>query len=697
MPATGAAQRKGPTSAGRVLALAAAGGTATTLALLYLWVQQRKRKARDYQQRVKTAAAFRRHIHHKHHHRSSKRKGKKRSQQNKHNKKKTYASVASGDEAEDDEDTEGQEKGKRGGDAAASSSSQKGDDDGDDGDDDDDDKEEEGPRIAVLGAGISGLAAAYYIKKKRPEFDVHVFEKDDVVGGNIQTVQAVQPSTPVRIETGPRSLRTSTASARFALQLIDELGLGPQLEWANRATRGRRFVFDEDTAALEELPTSVSQILGFAYRHSLVPAVLRDLTQALFHRDEGVGYDTCEAFFTKHFSRHLATRFLTALVHGIFSGEANKLLLRYAFPSMWQLEQAYGSVVLGAILDRFLKLSAAYETPIMPPAPQVPDRVERWLQRAAKERVASLKGGLTTLTSALWEHVVEAGVHMHMGAAVARMARSADTDSDNDGHHHGAGDDGDDGRDDGDESGGRVGDGASSGGTGVALLDEDGAPMLVDVDCVISTLPPAELHQLLASSLPHLSLTETAHRRAMACANKLARVRSLSIAVVTFVFLRSSFKAVVKEGVEPGFGFLMPRTQARGHLLGVVYDSCVFPELAGAEHVVLTAMLGGEGHNHQTFVETSSEQVLLDEAWQCVQQHLGVAVTPSASRLTRWVRAIPQFDHLYAAARADMEACVQAHLPWLFVGGKAFGFGVGVNDCIVTSASIANQIVDLLS
>src|SRR5579872_613204 len=39
-------------------------------------------------------------------------------------------------------------------------------------------------RIAVIGSGISGLAAAYYLSRKH---EVHVFEKDSRVGGHTHT------------------------------------------------------------------------------------------------------------------------------------------------------------------------------------------------------------------------------------------------------------------------------------------------------------------------------------------------------------------------------------------------------------------------------------------------------------------------------------------------------------------------------
>ena len=181
------------------------------------------------------------------------------------------------------------------------------------------------------------------------------------------------------------------------------------------------------------------------------------------------------------------------------------------------------------------------------------------------------------------------------------------------------------------------------------------------------------------------------HRRAQSAVAALSRVRALSIAVVTLVFRDTAFEAVTAPTAAPGFGFLSPASAERGLLLGVVYDSCVFPRLAGPRHVVLTAMLGGDDAASQEQVEALSEEDLVREARHAMRRHLGVAAEPSLARLTRWTRAIPQFDATYARARATLDEHVAMDAPWLFVAGKAFGSGVGVNDCISSALHAAGD------
>ncbi len=45
-----------------------------------------------------------------------------------------------------------------------------------------------GKKIAVVGAGIAGLAAALYLRHKRPELDVTILESSDRAGGVLETI-----------------------------------------------------------------------------------------------------------------------------------------------------------------------------------------------------------------------------------------------------------------------------------------------------------------------------------------------------------------------------------------------------------------------------------------------------------------------------------------------------------------------------
>src|SRR5690349_18000100 len=61
-------------------------------------------------------------------------------------------------------------------------------------------------KIAILGAGISGLSLAWFLNKKAPgAFDISIFDSKNRVGGWLHTIE----QNGQLFECGPRSLRTA--------------------------------------------------------------------------------------------------------------------------------------------------------------------------------------------------------------------------------------------------------------------------------------------------------------------------------------------------------------------------------------------------------------------------------------------------------------------------------------------------------
>jgi len=77
-------------------------------------------------------------------------------------------------------------------------------------------------RVVVVGGGISGLAAAYFLQQSAPELEITVVEKDEQLGGKIQT-ERVRGCV---IEAGPDAMLTQKP---WALELCQALGLEDQL------------------------------------------------------------------------------------------------------------------------------------------------------------------------------------------------------------------------------------------------------------------------------------------------------------------------------------------------------------------------------------------------------------------------------------------------------------------------------------
>jgi len=102
-------------------------------------------------------------------------------------------------------------------------------------------------RIAVVGSGIAGLSAAYFLSRRH---DVHLFERDDRLGGHTHTVMADSSLGPVALDTG--FLVHNDRTYPRLVRLFSELGVetrssdmcfavacaGTGLEYSSRGPRG---------------------------------------------------------------------------------------------------------------------------------------------------------------------------------------------------------------------------------------------------------------------------------------------------------------------------------------------------------------------------------------------------------------------------------------------------------------------------
>ncbi len=75
-------------------------------------------------------------------------------------------------------------------------------------------------RIAVIGSGISGLAAAYYLSRKH---EVFLFEREERIGGHTHTVTVDSSRGPLPIDTG--FIVHNDRTYPRLIRLLDELGV----------------------------------------------------------------------------------------------------------------------------------------------------------------------------------------------------------------------------------------------------------------------------------------------------------------------------------------------------------------------------------------------------------------------------------------------------------------------------------------
>ncbi|MBI3765618.1 MAG: protoporphyrinogen oxidase, partial [Ignavibacteriales bacterium] len=190
--------------------------------------------------------------------------------------------------------------------------------------------------IVIVGAGISGLCVAHWLKQRG--FRVIVMEKDSEVGGTMKTLR----DNEWLIETGPNSALETTPLFN---QLLDELGITNQRLYANEASATRYVVRD---GRLLPLPTS-----PIAFLTSTIWTLngkLRLLKEPFIGR---APFEESVADFVR---RRLGKEFLdyaiNPFVAGVYAGDPEKLSIQSAFPKLYSLESTYGGLMKGAIKSR---------------------------------------------------------------------------------------------------------------------------------------------------------------------------------------------------------------------------------------------------------------------------------------------------------------------------------------------------------
>jgi protoporphyrinogen/coproporphyrinogen III oxidase len=277
-------------------------------------------------------------------------------------------------------------------------------------------------RVVVIGAGITGLTAGHYLRGRLPEAEVVVLESRARAGGNIQT----ETSDGFVIDAGPDSfLRTKPAARR----LCAELGLEPELV-SPRADARHVFVVHEGQLVpmpggmVLSVPTRLGPMIGTPLLS--LPGKLRMLGDMLmpvgFGRRDPERDESIAEFVARRFGAEAAERIASPLLGGIYAGDVRELSLRATFPQLADLEQRYGSVILGLCAPS-AKLPEGAPRTLGERAGRV-RAVLNHLRRpegpAAESPFLSLKGGMSRLIERL---ASELGPALRLAAPARRVSR----------------------------------------------------------------------------------------------------------------------------------------------------------------------------------------------------------------------------------------------------------------------------------
>src|SRR5208283_4453063 len=198
-------------------------------------------------------------------------------------------------------------------------------------------------RVAIIGGGISGLAAAFHLEKARAagaDLSYTLFESDKRLGGSMHSGRV----DGCLVEAGPDSFLTEKP---WALTLCKELGIDDQLIGSNDAQRKTYIVVKGRLIAMPDglmfmvptklVPTALTPLFSWGTKVRMACELLHPPRP--MEDDETV----CE-LVERHFGAEVVDRLADPLLYGVYGGDANKLSARAVLPRFVEMEEKYGSL-----------------------------------------------------------------------------------------------------------------------------------------------------------------------------------------------------------------------------------------------------------------------------------------------------------------------------------------------------------------
>ncbi len=224
--------------------------------------------------------------------------------------------------------------------------------------------------IIIVGAGITGLTTAYWLKKEG--FKIKIIEAKDEVGGNIKT----ELHYNFIFDTGPNSGLETTPLIR---QLVDELNLQTEFIYANKEANKRYILRDN---VLHPLPMNPKDFISTKLFST--KAKFRILMEPFIGKSKDGYYQSVAEFVRRRLGQEFLDYAINPFVSGVFAGDPENLSVKSAFPKLYRLEEVYGGLFKGMI-------KGAKERKL---------REEKSKQSAA---MFSFKNGMSVLTDKLSE------------------------------------------------------------------------------------------------------------------------------------------------------------------------------------------------------------------------------------------------------------------------------------------------------
>ncbi|GLO65613.1 protoporphyrinogen oxidase [Oceanobacillus sp. E9] len=240
-------------------------------------------------------------------------------------------------------------------------------------------------KVVIVGGGITGLSAAYYLHKEKQEqeipIDITLVEASDRVGGRIHTVKR----DGFTIEKGPDSLLSRKPAA---MELVESLNIKGKVV---RNSTGQSYILVKNKlhkmpkGAYMGVPKEIKPLLNS--KVITTRGKLRALMDLVMPKSKDTEDQSLGSFMRRRFGDELVDNQIDPLLSGIHSGDIDQMSLKAIYPIFEKMEQEYGSVMRG--LQQTMPVSKKKKTSKQP----------------SVGMFYSFEDGLQTLVEALSNHL----------------------------------------------------------------------------------------------------------------------------------------------------------------------------------------------------------------------------------------------------------------------------------------------------
>ncbi|CAG8446644.1 1721_t:CDS:2 [Diversispora eburnea] len=488
----------------------------------------------------------------------------------------------------------------------------------------------------ILGGGISGLTAAWYLAQNAPlTTKITILEASKRFGGWIESTRIGKDK--ILFEQGPRTLRPFGLGGLVVLDMANKLNLRESIHAIpkNSPAAQNRYIFYPDK--LVKLPGSnffsgMKPILSTRFLLESIPAIIREpFVEKCLEEDESI-----HSFITRRLNEKIANILISAIVHGIYAGDIKKLSIKSTFTNLYKMEKLYGSILKGSFSkNSFLSTKDLNWI-------QDINRDNKDLMNTIKNSsLYSFKDGIEQLVLALVEDLkTRSNVELKTLTNVKELKFKEEENE-------------------------------------IEIITNNGN---FKGDHVISTIPAYELKKLIPV-LPHLEYNPF-----------------VTVGVVNIAYNRPNLLPVKGFGVL--IPQVTPNNPYHVLGIVFDSDAMPLQDYPKTDYTKVTLMLGGHYYYNSLRKEGGEEELLFNEeqllnhSLQTLENVLGIYATPVEYQVKLQRKCIPQYYVGHHSRIRELHNVIKKEFKnRLSVGGSSY-LGVSINDCVVNSAKLALNLLD---